>query len=228
MSSAYLIEVGSEPAGPDARNTVGGRPVLDVGLSWPSCDCGERMVLFFQVDVPADLPVFGGDHLLMFQCRKHNDANYPAKDPQLPDRFWDAPPGGQLRFWQIFVHRGSTPAAEPDPYLQPRPLILRRVEERVDEHGDGVAGFKLGGVPRWVQEPEHYICRCGADMVQLCQVPADFAFAKRPGQPDQPSEPHRPDTFTNDEYILFLGNRVYIVACPEHCHPAAAWPALQG
>jgi hypothetical protein len=222
-----MIEIGFESAGPSTRNTVGGWPILDAGLSWPSCDCGERMVLFFQLDVPADIPVFGGDHLLVFQCRKHNDANYPLSGNQLPPLFWDSPPGGQLRFWQIFLHRGSVSAAEPDPYLQPRPLTLHLVEERLDQDGCGRWEFKLGGAPAWIQDPEHCSCQCGADMVLLCQVPADLSFPKRPGQPDQPPEPDRPTTFVNDEYVLFLGNRVYIMACPAHCHPAAAWPILQ-
>ena len=221
MSSVYLIEIGSEPADAGVRNTAGGWPVLDVGLPWPACDCGERMVLLFQVDVPSALPVFGGDHLLVFQCPKHNDANYPPSGDQLPERFWDAPPGGQLRFWQILLHRGDVVAPEPDPYLQPRPLTLHQAEEQLSESGRGRAGFKLGGVPSWAQDPEHYLCQCGADMAQLCQVPEDFGFAKRPDQPMQP------DTSNSDKYGLFLGNEVYIVACPEHCHPAAAWPILQ-
>jgi hypothetical protein len=150
----YLIEIGSEPAG--MRSTVGGRPVLDVGQSWPACDCGEQMVLFFQVDVPADIPAFGGDHLLVFQCPEHNDACFPPKAEQLPGLFWDVPPDDQPRFWSILLHRGNVTAAQPDPYLQPRPLMLRRAEERLDEHGGGRAGFKLGGVPAWAQDPERH------------------------------------------------------------------------
>ena len=217
----YLIEVGSAPAVADTRNTVGGRPILAAGQSWPACDCGERMVFFFQVDVPADIPVFGGDHLLVFQCPKHNDACFPPLDPRLPEQFWDRPPGDQLRFWRILLHRGSVPATEPDTYLEPRPLILRQAEERIDRLGRGRAGFKLGGVPAWAQDPEHYTCQCGADLAQVCQIPEDFGFDKRPDQPSQP------DTFNSRQYGLFLGNEVYIVACPEHCHPAAAWPILQ-
>ncbi|MFC0543128.1 hypothetical protein [Kutzneria chonburiensis] len=218
-----MIEIGSETAGPDARNTVGGRPVLDTGLPWPACDCGQRMVLFFQLDVPADVEAFGDDHLLVFQCPKHNDANDPLSGEQLPPRFWDTPPEGQLRFWQVLLHRGSVVAAEPEPHLQPRPLTLSRVEEQ----GDSNWGFKLGGEPCWYQDAEHCVCQCGADMVVLCQVPSNFGFPKRPGRPDQPPEPDRPATFIDDEYVLFLGNRVYIAACPAHCDPGAAWPILQ-
>ncbi|MEV6608712.1 hypothetical protein [Kutzneria sp. NPDC051319] len=217
----YLVEVGSEQAGEGERNTVGGWPVLDAGRAWPVCDCGERMVLFFQVDVPADIAVFGGDHLLVFQCPKHNDACFPPSSRRLPEGFWDAPPDNDMRFWQILLHKGNTRAAEADAYLQPHRLILTRAEERIDEHGRGRPGFKLGGVPAWAQDPEHYICRCGAALAQVCQVPEDFGFDKRPERPSQPY------TFHDDQYGLFLGNEVYIVACPEHCDPAAAWPIAQ-
>jgi hypothetical protein len=56
---------------------------------------------------------------------------------------------------------------------------------------------------------------------QALSGPEDFGFDKRPGQPVQP------DTFNSAQYGLFLGNEVYIVACPEHCRPAAAWPIPQ-
>lgn len=39
---------------------MGGRPFLD-GQDWPERLCGERMVLFFQFDIPSDLEPFGGD-----------------------------------------------------------------------------------------------------------------------------------------------------------------------
>ncbi|MFE9173320.1 hypothetical protein ACFYNZ_28290 [Streptomyces kebangsaanensis] len=78
---AYAIEVGTEPLARPTRNSVGGRPFLDEDQEWPECFCGERMVLFFQLDVPPDLEFFGGDHLLVFHCRAHNDAS----DPQLTD-----------------------------------------------------------------------------------------------------------------------------------------------
>ncbi|MEU7318592.1 hypothetical protein [Streptomyces sp. NPDC007083] len=48
---AYAIEVGTEVLARPARNSVGGRPFLDEGQEWPECFCGERMVLFFQLDI---------------------------------------------------------------------------------------------------------------------------------------------------------------------------------
>ena len=52
-------------------------------------------------------------------------------------------------------------------------------------------------------------------------MPEDYAFDTLPGQEDQPG------WYQNENYALFLGNEVYILACPAHCHPAAAWPVNQ-
>jgi hypothetical protein len=220
---AYLVEVGTEPADPGARDTVGGWPVLPDGELWPRCDCGEAMVCFLHLDVPADVPAFGGDHLAVFQCPHHNDACMPPSDGRLPQRFWDAPPDEQRLFWRItLTHQGTTSATRSsDDYLQVRPLTLHRIDEQVDEYGRGRAGFKIGGTPSWAQSPEHYTCPCGAELAMVCQVPENFGFERQPGRPSQP------DTFDDDQYGLFLGNEIYVVACPEHCHPAAAWPILQ-
>jgi hypothetical protein len=103
----YVIEIDSAPAGTDDRNTIGGRPLLDADQAWPSCRCDTPMVLFFQVDVPTDVPVFGGDHLLVFQCPNHNDACFPPSSELLPERFWDRPPPpNDAPFWRIVIHRG--------------------------------------------------------------------------------------------------------------------------
>jgi hypothetical protein len=71
---------------------VGGRPFLNDGQEWPECFCGERMALFFQLDMPADMEPFGGDHLLVFHCGAHNEASAPVMaNGRLVPRYWDAP-----------------------------------------------------------------------------------------------------------------------------------------
>lgn len=204
------------------RNTIGGWPILEVDQPWPSCDCGERMVFYFQVDIPPEVATFGGDHVMVFQCPVHNEACFPPDSEQLPVRFWDHPPAPNKEvFWRILLHRTGTPAADPDPYLQPRRLTLRQTSDEVDEFGRGVPVFKVSGVPSWAQKPEHYRCPCGADLAFVCQIPENFGFDIIPGQPEQP------DTFDSTQYGLFLGNEVYILACSAHCDPAAAWPVNQ-
>ena len=53
-------------------------------------------------------------------------------------------------------------------------------------------------------------------MVFLGQVPENFGSDIWPMR-DRGS----------DQAQLFLGNEVYIFACPARCHPEALWPALQ-
>ncbi|GIE77334.1 hypothetical protein Aph02nite_32840 [Actinoplanes philippinensis] len=209
-----VIEMTSEPAVAGDRDTVGGWPVLDAGQSWPECTCGRRMALFFQIDVPADVAVFGGEHLLVFQCPVHNDAAFgPAR---LPERYWETPLGGNdTAFWRILRHRGDVVAAEPDPTLQPLRLVLR--EAGPDDEWE----FRVGGEPDWIQGPEEHTCACGAALEFLAQVPEDFGFPKRPEAPEQI------DCFDSDAYGLFLGNMVYLLACPRRCDAAAAWPVNQ-
>ena len=216
----YLVEP-AEPVSDASANTIGGRPILAAGLDWPVCPCGLRMIFFFQLVVPDDVPTFGGDHLLVFQCPEDNDACVPPASTRLPDRYWDElPPPDGKPFWRILIHSGGDPHPDADPYLRPRHLALRRTAETIN-HGRGKRAFKVGGTPSWAQDPERYQCACGADLKFLCQVPEDFGFDTLPGQEEQPG------WYRSDSYALFLGNEVYILACPAHCHPAAAWPVNQ-
>ncbi|WP_410600820.1 hypothetical protein [Amycolatopsis sp. lyj-90] len=241
----YVAETTGAPATPGARNTVGGWPVLPAGEPWPLCFCGTRMILFFQFDIPADIAVFGGDHLLVFQCPTHNDAVVAKGAPdKLPPGFWDTPPPlytAPGAFWRIMRHRDDTsPAPAPDEYLRPRQLDFRPASEEVKiwwpedvlsdgqdldsaftDHGTGLREFKIGGVPSWIQGRESYTCPCGHNLVYVCQLPTDTGFDKHHDRPEQL------DTFRFGQYGLFLGNETYVLACPSHCHPAAAWPVNQ-
>jgi hypothetical protein len=209
-----VIEMTSEPAVAGDRNTVGGWPVLESEQSWPDCTCGRRMALFFQIDVPDEVPGFGGEHLLVFQCPVHNDAAFGPR--QLPERYWETPLGGnETAFWRIVRHRGDVVAASPDDTVQPLRLVLR------DTGPDDEWEFRVGGEPAWIQGAENHTCACGADLEFLAQIPENFGFPKRPEAPRQI------DTFDSDVYGLCLGNMVYLLACPRRCDPAAAWPVNQ-
>ncbi|MEV0171096.1 hypothetical protein AB0I00_08195 [Streptomyces sp. NPDC050803] len=221
---AHAIEVGPEPLREPARNSVGGWPFLDDTQAWPECFCGERMALFFQLDIPADLEPFGGDHLLIFHCRAHNDASDPElADGRLVPNYWDAPqPPYPRPFWRVLLQRHATlPTADPELSVHALPLSLRPFEDTPNARGRGAQVFKVGGTPSWAQDPEYYRCACGADLVYICQVPEDMEFAVHPGQPEQPY------SIGLNTYGLFLGNEVYLLACPAHCHPAAVWPVNQ-
>ncbi|MFI2413741.1 hypothetical protein [Streptomyces sp. NPDC018947] len=219
---AYAVEVGTEPLDRPARNSVGGWPCLDDGQEWPECFCGDRMALFFQFDVPADVEHFAGDHLLVFHCLAHNDAS----DPQLVDgllvpRYWDAPqPPFPRPFWRALLQRRARrPRPEAEPSVRALPLTLRPFP---DTPGPlGTSAFKVGGTPYWAQYPEYYTCACGTDLAYLCQVPEGVDFAVHPGLPEQPY------SVRADTCQMFLGNEIYLLACPAHCDPAALWPVNQ-
>ncbi|MCK7622415.1 hypothetical protein MUU72_04670 [Streptomyces sp. RS10V-4] len=225
MLPAYEMDVGTEPLAGPARNSVGGWPFLDEGQPWPECFCGERLALFFQLDLPPDLGPFGGAHLLVFHCRAHNDATdaQMTADGRLVPRYWDAPqPPYPAPFWRVLLQRRATlPTAEPEPSVRALPLTLRPFADTPGENGLGAQRFKVGGAPSWAQEPEYYQCACGTDLVYLCQVPEGMEFAVHPGQPEQPY------SIGADTYGLFLSNEVYLLACPAHCDPAAVWPVNQ-
>ena len=181
------------------------------------------MALFFQLDLPAELEPFGGYHLLVFHCREHNDASdAQIADGRLIPRYWDAPQLPFPRpFWRVLLEsHAALPSAEPEPSIRALPITLRPFVDSPNEYGRGEQLFKVGGTPSWAQDPEYYRCACGADLVYLCQVPEGMNFAMTPGQPEQPY------SFA-DSYVLFLGNEVYLLACPAHCDPAAVWPVNQ-
>lgn len=207
---AHSIEVGIEPLDRPARNSMGGWPFLDHGQAWPECFCGERMALFFQLEVPQDLEHFGGDHLLVFHCRTHNDASDPQLSAgRLVPRYWDAPqPAYPRPFWRVLLQRAAQPLPEAEPSLRALPLTLKPFMDTPDSQGLGSQTFKVGGTPSWAQDPEHYTCACGTELAYVCQVPENTEFG-------------------DDTDALFLGNEIYLLACPSHCDPAAVWPVNQ-
>ncbi|MFJ7100703.1 hypothetical protein [Streptomyces albogriseolus] len=211
----YGIEIGTEPLDRPARNSVGGWPYFVDGQEWPRCFCGERMALFFQLDLPEDIEIFGGEHLSVFHCAHHNDASDPVTaDGRLVPRFWEAPqPPFPGSFWRVLLQRDpGIPEAEPEPAVRALPLTLRPAKETY---------FKVGGTASWVQDPEYYRCACGSELAFVCQVPENWEFGVHPGAPVQPY------SIRDDAYLLFLGNEVYLLACPKRCDPAAVCPVNQ-
>lgn len=121
---------------------------------------------------------------------------------------------GPRPFWRLLLQRQATlPTAEREPFVCALPLSLRPFEGVPDADGLGSQICKVGGAPSWAQDPELYRCACGADLVYLCQVKENWEFAVYPGAPEQPYS-------WGKTYNLFLGNEVYLLACPDHCDPA--------
>ncbi|MFJ2948255.1 hypothetical protein ACIO8H_11540 [Streptomyces sp. NPDC087226] len=214
----YEIEIGAEPLDRPARNSVGGRPYFDDDQEWPHCFCGEQMTLFFQLDLPEDVRYFGGEHLSVFHCARHSATSEPVTaDGRLVPRFWEAAqPPLMGSFWRVLLQRDpGIPEPDPEPAVRALPLSLRPF---VDGHGPYEVHFKVGGTAAWAHEAAYYRCACGTDLAFVCQVPQDHDFEVHPGSPVQP------DVFRDDTYRLFLGNEVYLLACPKRCDPAAVLP----
>lgn len=55
----------------------------------------------------------------------------------------------------------------------------------------------------------------------VCQVPQDWRFPKRTGAPAQP------DSFSAEDYCLFLGNETYLFACEAQFDPRAVHAVAQ-
>lgn len=202
--SCYRVKPRAVPLEQLGRDTIGGRPYLPQALAWPACRCGERMIFFFQLDVPADVAPFGGAHLLVFQCAVHGAATARPATARLPARFWEDAP------WRVIVHRGPTRAHEPERRLRAAALALTRFVDPAPD-GRGLPVFKVGGTPSWADQPEAYRCGCGADLVYVAQVPEQYPFQADDG----------------DERTLFAAQDAYLCACAVGCDPRSVWPINQ-
>jgi hypothetical protein len=162
------------------------------------------------------LPFLTGSHLAIFMCPICNEV--PCfeffEDGQLPQEFWNATIGNSFAVLQ--KPSASRVALPVPPYLQ-----TFRLDFMETGASDSIAGLSIGGAPHWLQDPERFACSCGTEMAFLCELPDNYAFPKRPDAPEQP------DSFSRSDYCLFLGNAVYVFACPEQCNERAVWITLQ-
>jgi len=91
-------------------------------------------------------------------------------------------------------------------------------EERPENPSYQIA---VAGEPEWIQEPEQFVCSCGTEMAFVCQISEHYKFQKLPTAPEQP------DSSYTDGYVLFLGNEVFVFACPKQCNTRAIWVTVQ-
>ena len=175
------------------------------------------MALFLQLDVQEafGLPFRTGSHLLAFMCPHHNEIpSVPAdyESGALPEYFWDQDEGHYgLRLYS--PEQELTPQAK-DEYIAARRLAFAAADESVEEYAGIAAGsnaFKVGGQPGWINYAVDKQCPCGGRMAFVCQIPDSY------GVPKTPNAPSQPDSFSDSEYCLFLGNQVVILACERQC-----------
>jgi hypothetical protein len=201
------------------RDGAGGRPYLRDGL-WPTCSfqrvvqddgspgkCrrfGQPLTHFFRFDVREEwgTPFPAGSHFTLFQCVACADAFIPngPKPHTLPAKFWEQDDNNH-GWWYAALEPPGAPlvrAESAEPLLVPRALSFS-VDGKA--RGDG-----------------RYVCACGASMETLLRLPENFAFKTTPGAPEQRG------TYSDTEYLLFLGNPLSMFACPKGCDPRAVVP----
>jgi hypothetical protein len=185
-------------------------------------------VHFIDLELPEGCSPFKlGSRLQVFACRENDDiagtiySSYnrfcaAAQTNKLPDNYWDITDGHYL----LRLLPPETPLKSGS--MENR-LALRNLRPtiREDSEAEPLMSFKLLGHPTWAQYPENHTCCCGQPMRLLLQIPENVGFDMAPGAPKQPN------SFSESQYCLFLGNELYLLACTGQCHPLALWPVLQ-
>jgi hypothetical protein len=199
----------------DSRNNIGGEAILPAGASYPTCQqCGQEQLLFLQFSVPAELglPIAAESQLSIFMCPKHNEIPSFEFQSRLKDEYWSKGEGN----WAAFLAPpDQVPVAGGPRLLEPVALALEALPQEPSYR------IAVAGEPQWVQEPERFVCSCGTEMVFICQISDSYKFQRLPTAPEQP------DSSYVDDYVLFLGNEVFVFACPKQCNTRAIWITVQ-
>jgi len=168
------------------------------------------------------VPIAAGTHISLFMCPTHNDVPSFVNDGVRPGEFWDKDVG-------LFAAYADAPGialvpGDEDSYLAPAELLLTPGTEAVERDDEGIESgkpiFKLGGIPARYNEQHKVTCGCGAPMAYLLQLPESYEFPKQANAPEQP------DSFSRNDYCLFLGNVVTLLVCTASCDPRAVTVTL--
>ena len=203
-----------------SRNSIAGTAWMPQGTSTPVCKCCQSpMQLFVQFDIEQRfLPQFeDGSHLVLFMCPKCNEIpsfdNFAGRT--LPANYWEKTEGNH--YVALYRPGSARTAVQGSNFLLSFNLGF----------GDDVHELQhkpyigVGGDPQWMQAEEKFSCACGGQMRLLTQISENFSFPKLPFAPPQP------DSFSKDDYCLFLGNEVYVFGCERQCNDHAVWITVQ-
>ena len=207
------------------RASIGGDAIVPEGTVIPTCrNCGRELILFLQFDVEErfSLPFIPGSRFVLFACPHCDEIPslefYEESGFLLPDKFWEKAEG---HFFTALYRPGQAETVLKQlPYLQPFQLNF---ESFGPLNSDTFLQdtIRVGGIPDWFQDPEEYTCSCDVQMEFMCQISEMYGFLKRQEAPEQP------ESFSEDEYCVFLANEIYIFACPNQCHERAVWIVVQ-
>lgn len=225
MKSYTLSTV--KTAGAEACGIIGGSPCLPNNTNWPKCQiCRDDLVSFLDIKLlDSGIDSFiTGCRLQVFACRRHDDitgtiySDYSKTDVlsrsmKFPDNYWDISDGHYLI--RLLTSKENTVRTKSESRLKCQTIYAEPTEEMND------CGFKMYGTPFWHQNPEEHVCCCGAPMKLILQLPNGKAFPMEEGAEEQPN------SFSQTDYCLFLGNTLYLLGCTAQCNPKALWPVLQ-
>jgi len=206
---------------------IGGTPHLPASGNWPRCRiCASDMIAFLDLVLPPcdSAPFQPGSRLQVFACREHDDiagtiySDYSTFDStsrqqKLPPQFWNITDGHYLL--QLLPPSARTSESQQESRLIPQLVSASPTEDDVED------GFKMYGEPFWLQDAEPHSCSCGAPTKLLLQIPDGHGFQMAHG-----AEP-QPNSFSNAEYCISLGNQLYLLGCSRQCDRLALWPVLQ-
>jgi hypothetical protein len=213
----------------NAAASMGGNASAPAGTAWPRCKlCGDELILFFQIRLPDSGGRFiAGSLLQVFACREHDDiagtiySDYRRFDElsrtsQLPDKYWEVSDGHYLL-------RLLSPGENIGEIGVERRLAHRslKMQAFAESENNPAMSLKLFGNPSWCQDPEPHQCACGSTLELLLQIPEGTGFDMAVD-----AEP-QPNSFSNKQYCLFLGNELYLLGCTKQCNPLALLPVLQ-
>lgn len=154
----------------DGRNSSGCDAILPNDSSYPTCRlCGQKQLMFLQFAVPVELglPIAAESQLSIFMCPEHNEIPSFESKAHLEGDYWN---GGEGNWAAFLALPGKVRTA-----LGPR--ILEPVSFEFDEHPANPSyKIAVGGKPEWVQEPEQFVCSCGAKMAFVSQISDSYKF----------------------------------------------------
>lgn len=196
------------------KNSIGGYPIVPRGYAWPICQQSQKkMVFFLQLDLPKSMG-FGDDaHLSIFMSPAINEIpsfDYILDGKRLPDDYWIK---RESHFKAYFFKGESDTLNDIDPYLEYQELKLGE--------GDPFEDIQLGGDPDWLQSPQFPLGSKGEKFEFILQIPENYRFPQRSDIPAQP------DSFSNTDYCLFLGNQIYLFISKEIDDPEAVYIVVQ-
>ena len=203
------------------RNSIGGRPILPIGVDWPTCPTGGKMVFVFQVDIPsAYVPALVSDwHMAVFMSPHDVTAPQIAEARNgvpLPERFWDK----YGDYLCVVAHKCNEREVvyECDSYLEYKRLDFEELQDS-DEAREILwrePSILIGGDPMWIQDPMIPLGPKGEELIYVAQVCEEMSFKKRPEAPEQRKN-------GRGGYILCLATQTFFFLIPSVTENCAVW-----